>query len=143
MYRETCPDDMGDVGPRDPPGRAPSPLLIVLPIATGLAVLVLVAALHSALGAPLGPGWGVEVWSMIKSAVWPTIACAGIGAYVRLQALTTGAHRQLPPSAPDDLPPRRLATGGHRVIQIGHGPDERGGRSGCRPRRWDDEGDEE
>lgn len=115
---------MGEVAPREPPRSPPSALVLVLPISLGLAALVLVAALHAALGNPLGPGWGAEVWSMVKAAVWPTIACLSIGAYVRAQALAAVASRTLPPAAHDVEVPRRLSTGGHRVVQVGRRREE-------------------
>jgi hypothetical protein len=131
MIRETHPDDF-DVADLPPPPRPSSGLVIVLPIALGLAALVLVAALHAALGAPLGVAWGQEVWSLVKAAVWPTIACASIGAYVRGQAML--AARALPPPLPPGSPTgRRLTTGGHRVLQISegrHGHGHGGGREG-------------
>src|SRR5690349_16950202 len=104
MIRETHPDDF-DVADLPPLPRPPSGLVIVLPIALGLAALVLVAALHAALGAPLGVAWGQEVWSLVKAAVWPTIACASIGAYVRGQAML--AERALPPPLPPGSPTGR------------------------------------
>ena len=130
---------MGEVEPRPPPKAPPSPLVLVLPISIGLTALVLVAALHAALGNPLGVGWGAEVWSMVKSAVWPTIACASIGAYVRAQALTAGAARALPPPVHYVEVPRRLSTGGHRVIQVGQGEGAHGGGSGRRARKREED----
>lgn len=87
--------------------------------------LVLVGALHTWLGSPLGEEWAMEVWSATKSMIFPTIVAASFGVYVSRQhagpepqALPTefsGTYRRLPPGH---------GTGRHRVVQIQAGDEE-------------------
>lgn len=41
-----------------------------------------VAAIHGALGAPLGPAWAAEVWGLAKTAITAMLALSGAGAYI-------------------------------------------------------------
>lgn len=50
---------------------------------SGLFGLVLLAALHQGLGAPLGPGWGAELWMLVKSGVVIVPAYLAGAVYVR------------------------------------------------------------
>lgn len=81
MLRETCPDELEeiDVPPRPSP---PSAWLIFAPPLAICVGVVLVAALHSAVGSPLGVEWAAEVWDMARMAILPTIACTSFGVYV-------------------------------------------------------------
>ena len=44
--------------------------------------VVLVAALHSALGLPLGALWAAEVWGLAKTCIVASLSLAGFGGYV-------------------------------------------------------------
>lgn len=118
MLKETCPDDLQDFD-RPPHPRRPSPMLVIGPAFVVLVGLVLVGALHTALGSPLGDAWAMEVWSMTKSMIFPTIVAASFGVYVTRQH---AGHE--PPGLPPDMSGVRRrplpghVTGRHRVIQI-------------------------
>lgn len=43
--------------------------------------VVAVAALHGALGSPLGATWAAEVWDLAKTAITAMLAVTGFGAY--------------------------------------------------------------
>src|SRR5690606_20855789 len=107
----------------DPPPhhRRPSALLVIGPAFAVLVGLVLVGALHSALGSPLGEAWAVEVWSMAKTMIFPTIVAASFGVYVSRQH-ADGEPQALPPELSGTrrrLPPTTTyGTGRHRVVQI-------------------------
>lgn len=54
--------------PPAPRSRPASPVVAYAGIPLGsLLVVVLLAWLHKALGEPLGPGWGAELWTAIKT----------------------------------------------------------------------------
>lgn len=143
VFRETCPDDLDEVDLRRHDRRSPSALAIVVPILLGVTGLMLVAALHAALGAPFGPAWAAELWDMAKAAIWPTVVAISAGVYVhrnttRALPAPRGRTTRAIGHASGAYP--RLSTGGHRVVQIQASPvddlgegeddgDEEGGRT--------------
>lgn len=106
-----------------------TPTAIVLfgpPLGICLGV-VLVAAIHSALGNPLGPAWAAEVWEMAKMSIVPTIAATAFGAYVRRQnehalQVLRSVDRVDGPEASGAARPRVRQTGPHRTLVGGRRP---------------------
>lgn len=106
------------------PARQPSTLLLFGAVPLTLLALVLVAALHEGVGAPLGPAWGRELWELAKSVLYvggPVYLPLAV--YVRQHNARTEAH--VVAAAQHHLPPDRDA---YRTIQ-GHG----GPRTGPHP----------
>ncbi|HEY8375488.1 MAG TPA: hypothetical protein VIK91_03320 [Nannocystis sp.] len=127
MLRETCPADLHDLDDYPPPSRhRPSALLVIGPAFVVLVGLVLVGALHTWLGSPLGEEWAMEVWSATKSMIFPTIVAASFGVYVSRQQHATPEPQALPTEFYETY--RRLpsghGTGRHRVVQIQAGDEE-------------------
>jgi hypothetical protein len=91
MLRETCPEDLQEYKRRQEMERRraaalsgqPTALLLFGPPLILCAGVVLVAALHHALGAPLGAEWAAEVWSLAKTAIIATTVYTPFAAYVR------------------------------------------------------------
>lgn len=129
ILRETCPDDLGayDYPPPPPPPGPPSAWRLFGPPLGLCACVVLVAALHSLVGKPLGEQWAAEVWEMAKMAIWPTVAATGVGWYIHRN--NAAAWRALP----------RTPTGSYRIVTASqeHGP--AASQSMRRLRRADDE----
>ncbi len=145
MLRDTCPEDMDEID-LPPVPRPPSMLLMVgLPMGMCLAVVV-VAWTHTALGSPLGPAWGAEVWGLAKAGIWATLGSAAFGAWARRQneralAELRQARREVaalsasrmpvvrqagPRGAPQTGPHRTLQTGRHRALVEPEVEDEEG-----------------
>ena len=89
---------------RKPPGF----LLVVAPPLALTVGVVGVAALHSALGLPLGAAWAAEVWGLVKTSLVISLSLTGFGGYVHRNnrqawelAQEEAEHRR--PS--DDAPP--------------------------------------
>ena len=85
---------------RKPPGF----LLVVAPPLALTVGVVAVAALHSALGLPLGAAWAAEVWGLAKTFLVASLSLAGFGGYVHRNnrqawELAQGGQGQLPPDA--------------------------------------------
>lgn len=105
-----------DTQPRTGP---PSVLMMVGPPIGLCALVVLVAWMHTALGSPLGPAFGAEVWGLAKMAIASTVAATAFGAWARrqnehnLQVLE--ARRDLAAMSGATLP-RTRTTGPHKVL---------------------------
>lgn len=83
MLHETCPEDLAEYEHRHAVARAPGALVLFggpLAICAGV---VLVGALHAALGLPLGEAWAAEVWSLAKTAITATMVYVPFAGYVR------------------------------------------------------------
>lgn len=123
--------------PAVPASRPATPIVAyaVIPL-SGLLGLVVVAWVHDKLGAPLGPTWGAELWSLVKSgAFYIALPYAGVVYGVqrhnarvealyaahRLHALTTAAaadHDEI--RATTSLTDgRHLSTGSYAALQPG------------------------
>lgn len=77
------PADPRTVARRRAPRRGPpSPLLLFLPSFLLTLGAVVTAAVHASLGAPLGPAFAAEVWSLAKTFVAASLALGGFGGYV-------------------------------------------------------------
>ena len=116
--------------PPAPSSRPASPVVAyaTVPLGTLFGVVVL-AWIHEALGAPLGPGWGAELWTAIKTgALVITPVYVGVAYRVekhnaRVEALYA-AHRALAESnrvtydgpAESLTDGRRLPTGSHPAL---------------------------
>jgi hypothetical protein len=121
MLRDTCPEDLEIDDPPMP--RPPSAWVIFAPPLGLCALVVLVAWMHTALGSPLGPEWGAEVWSMAKMAIVPTIAATAFGAWAHRQNAVNlselrQARRDVAALSASALP-RVRQTGPHRALQTG------------------------
>lgn len=150
MIHETCPDELvsHQHDTRAALERTPRPpglFALFGPPILLLVSVVLVAALHAALGLPLGPAFAGEVWSLAKTLLVGGVAYSGFGVYVYrhnkaalvhsppsalpsvTQPQTSPAHLDYPGSArhppelsdphsqPPALPSGRK-TSGHRII---------------------------
>jgi hypothetical protein len=131
MLRETCPSDLEQVD-LPPAGRPPSAWVLFAPPLVIFFIVVLLAALHTFLGSPLGSAWNAELWETVKVWIAPTIAATAFGAYVRRQNADNLAQlRGVGPAAAledsEDAPPPRarvrqtgphaLRSGRHRVVE--------------------------
>lgn len=114
-----------------PPG---SLLLYGFPLALCFGV-VLVGALHAALGMPLGEAWAGEVWSLAKTAITATMVYTPFAAYVQRKNEDQARMAQLyqgpsPSRSSHDLPlisihPQhgRATTGRQSVLPPGRAND--------------------
>lgn len=115
MLRETCPSDLEPVE-SSPPMRVPTAWVLFAPPLAICIFVVLLAALHSALGSPLGPAFAAEVWELAKMSIVPTLAATAFGAYVRRQN-EDNVRRLVQSGAFDD--PGESAAARPRVRQTG------------------------
>lgn len=100
---------------------------------SGLLGLVLLAALHQGLGAPLGPGWGAELWMLVKSGVVIVPAYLAGAVYVRRHNARVEAmyaadaearrafHHDSYPTVERLTDGRRQTTGSHPALHRGTG----------------------
>lgn len=118
MLRETCPEDLQEIDHTRRP-RVPSPWIVIGPAFLVLVGVVLVGALHAALGHPLGETFALQVWDLARQMLFPTLVAASFGVYVTRQNADHGPHRLPPADGPPPRPlPRTARTDGYRVVQI-------------------------
>lgn len=109
----------------------PSPWLVLAPPFGIVVGVVLVAALHDALGSPLGAAFAAEVWGLGKMFIAPAIATTAFGVYVvrnnerAWRERERAQLRQEVPTEPDPwtrsienrAPPRKpLRSGSYRAL---------------------------
>ena len=112
-------------------GRPGSPVVAyaVIPLSSLLGI-VLLAAVHQWLGAPLGEGFGADLWSMVKSGVFvivPTYVGLAIGVQkhnARMEALHADRAHVIPAPAYEHpaaslTDGRRVPTGSHPALHPG------------------------
>ncbi len=115
MLRETCPEDFEEIEPAPP--RPPSRWIIFVPPLLLCLAVILVAAFHTWMGAPLGPEFAAEVWGYAKAAMAATVASGALGAYVvRNNERAWVQETQRPLTGPHRIVQPKLRSGGYRSL---------------------------